>query len=166
MTVLLKMQNNVAIVTHIRHLVTARLCCDVIDFTCRPPIQRNHRCMLHQKHGSKLGFVTYLLNYLSTYGTINQLCFDCQLYTIYIKFVKHNGYVTLKIQICMFVWMNQQLIEKYKTERCHQERRNEHCVVHHHKIVRIHGDDIPFLKSLSRKCPRTNRPIAAAAIEQ
>jgi len=22
--------------------------CDIIDFACRPPIQRNHRCILHQ----------------------------------------------------------------------------------------------------------------------
>jgi len=28
--------------------VTARLRCDVIDFACRPPIKRNHRCILHQ----------------------------------------------------------------------------------------------------------------------
>ena len=29
--------------------MTARLRCDVIDFACRPPIQQNHRCILHQK---------------------------------------------------------------------------------------------------------------------
>ena len=31
--------HNVAIITHIRYLLTARLRCDVIDFACRPPHQ-------------------------------------------------------------------------------------------------------------------------------
>jgi hypothetical protein len=42
-------RHNVSIVTHIRHVVTARLRCDVIDFAWRPPIKQNHRCILHQK---------------------------------------------------------------------------------------------------------------------
>ena len=32
----------------------ARLRCDVIDFACRPPIKRNHRCILHQKEKVKV----------------------------------------------------------------------------------------------------------------
>ena len=48
--------HNVAIVTHIRYLQTARLLCDVIDFACRPPIKRNHRCILHKKNGANETF--------------------------------------------------------------------------------------------------------------
>ena len=49
----------------------ARLRCDVIDFACRPPIKRNHRCILHQKilicnlqHKTEIKSPNFTPNYL------------------------------------------------------------------------------------------------------